>query len=305
VQDAAQFLRNPIVVSGPGVSEIEPPEAVDHVIGSGYSHAAWFARGFLIQGFNRTADGTPFYNGMIHINPGRSCRHALDVSPFIPGMGTGLTCRGVPSFQGQLDGKMITLQSETDFGSFAADQARDADPQHPGYRIYEIAGTSHIPQPVTDLAWRGAVRQNPTDPRPFFRAAADHLRNWINDGTDPPASVYLDGQRTTSWAFNVDADGNTTGGIRPPSMTSTTAQGEPAGAPEGVYGGTESIPGNLGASLGGTFVPFSDEVLSQRYPTKGAYITLVVRSAFQLLDDRYILLEDVIRYIVNAWREAP
>jgi hypothetical protein len=30
-----------------------------------------------------------------------------------------------------------------------------------------------------------------------------------------------------------------------------------------------------------------------------------VRSAFQLLDDRYILLEDVIRYIVNAWREAP
>src|SRR5262245_36680606 len=88
-------------------------------------------------------------------------------------------------------------------------------------------------------------------------------------------------------------------------MTSTTAQGKPAGAPEGVYGGTESIPGNLGASLGGTFVPFSDEVLSQRYPTKGAYITLVVRSAFQLLDDRYILLEDVIRYIVNAWREAP
>ena len=107
------------------------------------------------------------------------------------------------------------------------------------------------------------IEENPTDARPFGRAAINHLHDWVSEGRNPPASVYVDGQRTTSgWVFNTDADGNTTGGVRPPSMPSITHAGEPAGAPTGVYGGTDAafVPsGNFIPPFGGTYTPCSNE----------------------------------------------
>jgi hypothetical protein len=305
LQDASLFLRNPGSMFNAGKGQkVKPPHAVDHVLAAGWSHAAWFARAFLKEGYNRSANGAPFFDGMLHIASGRNCRQARDVSPYIPSASTGLTCVGVPTFQDQLDGKLIVIQTETDFPSFSADQARDADPQHPGYRVYEVAGVAHIPQPVQDLAWLGAFRQNPTDARPFVRAAIKHLHDWISKGKNPPASVYIDGQRTASgWVFSTDADGNTTGGIRPPSMPSTTPAGEPAGAPTGVYGGTDATffpSGNVVPAFGGTYTPFSDEELAHRYPTEDVYLELVTRAAKQLLHDRYILREDRNLYIIEA-----
>ena len=305
LQDASLFLRNPGSMFNAGKGKkVKPPHAVDHVLASGWSHAAWFARAFLTEGYNRSANGAPFFDGMLHIASGRFCRQALDVSPYIPSASTGLTCVGAPTFQDQLDGKLIVIQTETDFSNFSADQARDADPQHPSYRVYEVAGVSHIPQPVQDVAWLGAFRQNPTDARPFVRAAIDHLHDWISEGRNPPASVYVDGQRTTSgWVFNTDADGNTTGGIRPPSMPSMTPAGEPAGAPTGVYRGTDATffpSGNLAPAFGGTYTPFSDEELARRYPTEDVYLELVTRAADQLLQDEYILEEDRDLYIVEV-----
>jgi hypothetical protein len=303
VQDASRFLRNPAGMFDSAGKNVNPPQAVNHVIGSAFSHAAWFVRGFLSQGYNRAADGTFFYDGMLHIGSGRFCRHALDVSPYIPSSGTGLTCFGVPVFQDQLDGKLILLQSETDLSNFSGDQARVVDPQHPSYRVYEMAGVAHIPQPVRDLAWLGAYRQNPTDSRPFFRAAIDHLHDWIAQGKNPPSSLYIDGQRQPSgWVFNVDADGNATGGIRPPSMPSATQGGEAAGAPTGVYGGIDSTfpSDNPVPAFGGTYTRFSGEELIRRYPTKDSYRTLVTRAADQLLADEHILQEDRDRYIKEA-----
>jgi hypothetical protein len=301
LQDAARFLRNPAgMFQGAG---IHAPQAVSHVLAGAFSHAAFFARGFLQQGYNRAPDRSLFYDGMLHIGSGRQCRHALDVSPYIPPGGTGLACPGAPIFQDQLDGKLILLQSETDLLNFQGDQARVVNPQDPSYRVYEMAGVAHIPQPVSDLAWLGAYRQNPTDARPFFRAAIEHLHDWVAQSEDPPPSLYIDGQRLPSgWVFNVDADGNSTGGIRPPSMPSTTPEGEAAGAPTGVYGGIDpTFPStNPNPALGGTYMRFSDEELLRRYPTKDSYRTLVTRAADQLLADDYILEEDRDRYIKEA-----
>jgi hypothetical protein len=136
------------------------------------------------------------------------------------------------------------------------------------------------------------------------RAAINHLYAWISEGKNPPASVYVDGQRTTSgWVFSTDNDGNTTGGIRPPSMPSMTPAGEPAGAPTGVYGGTDATffpSGNLIPVFGGTYFPFSDEELARRYPTEDMYLELVTRAADQLLHDGYILQEERDLYIIEA-----
>jgi hypothetical protein len=172
-------------------------------------------------------------------------------------------------FQDQLDGKLIVIQTETDFSSFSADQAWEADPQHPDYRVYEVAGVAHIPQSVQDVAWLGAFRQNPTDARPFVRAAINHLHDWIGEGTNPPASVYVDGQRTASgWVFSTDA--------------------------------TFFPSGNFAPAFGGTYTPFSDEELASRYPTEDVYLELVTRAADQLLHDEYILQEDRDLYIIEA-----
>jgi hypothetical protein len=75
-----------------------------------------------------------------------------------------------------------------------------------------------------------------------------------------------------------------------------TPAGEPAGAPTGVYGGTDAI----GPAFGGTYPPFSDEELARRYPTEDVSLELVTRAADQLLQDGYILQEDRDLYIIEA-----
>jgi hypothetical protein len=138
----------------------------------------------------------------------------------------------------------------------------------------------------------------------LLRGGFIHLHDWISEGKNPPASVYVDGQRTTSgWVFSTDSDGNTTGGVRPPSTPSMTPAGEPAGAPTGVYGGTNATffpSGNPIPVFGGTYTPFSDEELARRYPTEDVYLELVTRAADQLLHDEYILQEDRDLYIIEA-----
>jgi hypothetical protein len=82
-----------------------------------------------------------------------------------------------------------------------------------------------------------------------------------------------------------------------------TQTDEPAGAPTGVYGGTDATlcpSGNLGLAFGGTYTPFSDEELARRYPTEDVYLELVTRAADQLLHDEYILQEDRDLYIIEA-----
>ena len=83
--------------------------------------------------------------------------------------------------------------------------------------------------------------------------------------------------------------------------------GEPAGAPLGVYGGLDLDylkPFNLSAWLGGTFAPFSDQEIAARYPSTADYVQLVRNAAASLLADRCILKEDYDAYIQAApwWR---
>ncbi len=92
----------------------------------------------------------------------------------------------------------------------AADPAVDprvdpgADLEPPAeVRRYLFAGTQHGPGvlPFTDRSMfgsRGANRFNAVDYRPLLRAALEHLRAWVADGVEPPASVFPRGREATA-----------------------------------------------------------------------------------------------------------
>jgi hypothetical protein len=60
------------------------------------------------------------------------------------------------------------------------------------------------------------------------------------DKKDGNGFGWVDIPTTSYFLLYTDTDGNTTGGIRSPSRPSMTQAGEPAGAPTGVYGGTDA-----------------------------------------------------------------
>jgi hypothetical protein len=141
----------------------------------------------------------------------------------------------------------------------------------------------------------GATRQNPADVRPFVRGAFRNLRRWLTRNIAPPPAVPMLGTLDAAGNFIParDGDGNARGGIRLPHMPSTR-RGLPAGAPLGTYRGIESagFPSNVFVILGGTFEPFSEHELADRYPSTHVVRKLVKRAADELFENRYILQAD-------------
>ena len=83
-----------------------------------------------------------------------------------------------------------------------ADPGADLEPPAE-VRRYLFAGTQHGPGvlPFTDRSMfgsRGANRFNAVDYRPLLRAALEHLRAWVADGVEPPASVFPRGREATA-----------------------------------------------------------------------------------------------------------
>jgi hypothetical protein len=168
------------------------------------------------------------------------------------------------------------------------------------------------------------------------------MYHWLKDNIDPPPSKFMDGTsdltqcdsgpsngQTTSCNFNyaTDADGNVTGGIRPPSMSSVTSAGMPAGAPLGTYGSLElaGLPApafggppqgtwdptkcapycfipNIFQVMGGTVTKFSADEIAKRYPDQATFQDLRTRAADQLLADGYLLQEDRDRFAAGIAR---
>jgi hypothetical protein len=165
-----------------------------------------------------------------------------------------------------------------------------------GYRVYELAGTAHVPATRSDVPAPGDPGQNPISLSPALRAAHDNLLRWIR-GAAPPPSRYLalrdvapvtnpDG--TPHIPLAVDADGNALGGVRLPHMPALS-RGVAEGGPLGAYGGLNRDAGSPFLSLGGTFAPFPAARLRQLYPTHADYVARVTRAADRLLERRFIL----------------
>jgi hypothetical protein len=170
------------------------------------------------------------------------------------------------------------------------------------WRQYEMAGISHLPEPILDL---DVPNQNPADARPIFRAAFDNLARWIR-GVPPPAR-YFQGGVDASNVFGpvLDADGNWAGGLRLPHLSSRV-RGRRAGAPLGTYDPINEAgraPFNPFALISGTFTRFSDAEILARFPTRQTYVRGVVLAAASLAQKRYITDDDAAALVAAARNE--
>lgn len=182
-------------------------------IALGISQTGRFLRHFLWQGFNRTADGSPAFDGMlIHTagagrgsfnhrfaQPSRDAHrysaffYPTDLFPFSgqvqrdpeTGASDGLYARALSS--STMPKVMLTNTGYEYWGRAAAlthascDGAADL-PQHPLERIYHLRGAQHYPGAFPP---RG---DNPLDLRTIERALLANLISWVEHGQEPPPS---------------------------------------------------------------------------------------------------------------------
>ncbi|MDX1616538.1 MAG: alpha/beta hydrolase domain-containing protein [Candidatus Promineifilaceae bacterium] len=119
-------------------------------------------------------------------------------------------------------GRVIFVQSESELVRSDAEQFRVAVGE-PGYRLYEVAGAPHFPQP-TPL--------NPLATWPVVRAAFTAADEWVRAGVAPPSSSVLEsapaGQIDPVYGSETgiarDANLNALGGIRFPDLAIGRAQ---------------------------------------------------------------------------------
>jgi hypothetical protein len=203
---------------------------------------------------------------------------------------------------------MIAIQAQSDLEAPPFYAALSRFPDENNWHQYELAGVSHIPpRMLPDLS----EVQNPADPAPVFRAAFHNLKLWTTEGTAPPPSKFLEGELIPEGEelagvliTDLDEDGNALGGLRLPHMEQVI-DGEEAGAPLGTYTGLnpDADPDDPTAGyvfFGGTFTPFDEAELRERYPDHETYVSRVTRAADYLLDRGYILQEDRDAYVLEA-----
>jgi Alpha/beta hydrolase domain len=304
VKDAARFLRSPQRLEGDLASR---PRAVDHVIAFGYSQTGSLLLEMARSGQIRGQNGALIFDGVLTGGHSGWCvvlnndaTPRLGPGPTIPLFYVGDYCDG-PFPQ---EGRFIAIETETDLD---ADQSYRIRHDSPTFRQYELAGVSHIPTDLNGLETIGAKRQNPVSFRPVYKATLRNLVDWIEAGKEPPDSRYIEGRIDSEGEFHfaLDADGNVKGGVRLPHMPTVLPNGEQAGAPLGIYRGTDphyKDDPNYYAWIGGSFEPFSAEELKARYPSHDAYVDLVEKAAAALLADRFILEEDYEAYVASAKR---
>lgn len=259
IKDLSAFFRNPTrYFVG---HQMPTPCQVDDVIGFGYSQTGMLLRKFYFDEKNsKLANSHEFddqlvFEGSIHGVPGGHCRSVIEQPPYYSY--SFENCTGATP---ESQGKVMTINAETDVQIVAGWLARSLENSH-HYKVYEIAGASHIPTTVFDLKQLGIrpanqATQNFADIGPVYRAMIVNLHNWIDDQQEPPNSEVMQGSAETlftpffssqSWGsdqneafvLSQDEGGNALGGIRLPHLRTTLDDASQVGAALGIYRGTQ------------------------------------------------------------------
>jgi alpha/beta hydrolase family protein len=283
--DAARLLKDPSAYPVSG-----GPARVATVLSSGYSQGGGAQLELLAEGL----DPARVYDGHLVQMIGLACWKREDVAPHYGFFGP---CSSLPTNGDHAP--VIVLESETDMLIYhpsllglgkSAFFTRNA--ANPNWRQYEIAGTSHLPEPILPL---GIANQNSADARPVFRAALDNLLKWTRR-INPPAARYFEGRVDATDAFipTTDGDGHFAGGLRLPHVESEV-HGHVAGAPLGTYTPLNPLgldPFHPFVFISGTFTRFTDAELLARYSSRSEYVKRVSHAANDLAAQRYITNND-------------
>lgn len=196
---------------------------------------------------------------------------------------------------------VITLQSETDIFYLDSISARQPDSYYT--RLWEVAGSAHAdlystlksPQDrgndpmVADVISEAEVRPPfiscdiPANDGPghwVTKAALHALDRWVRDGEPAPSGDLL-AVNEDATEFVLDVNGNVQGGIRTPYVD----------VPVATFGGIGFGPGAF-CDLFGTTVLFDQAMLDTLYPTNGAYVAAINRSADAAVEAGFLLEVD-------------
>jgi hypothetical protein len=293
LRDSSALVRWP--GSMPYPRRFKRPPAAAKVVAFGYSQSANLLRNFYVNHQN-TKKGLAF-DGALLGGSGSTCMSPVDVTVFY-------VCEGTLADGGKV--QVVNTQADVEFAGFL-ERGRTA-----GYRVFELAGVTHIPVPIFDLRPHVNPDQNPISSSPALRAAHRNLLWWI-EGAPPPAapSIRLRAVEPVDiggfpYVPSVhDSDGNAVGGLRLPHMTSVS-HARPAGAPLGTYEGLNFSTEDPFLFISGAFFPFPPARLNELYPTHEVYVERVTRAADRLLRSRHILEADRDAYVSAAMHaEVP
>ena len=218
-----------------------------------------------------------------------------------------------------VDVPTIQMPTQTEVTNQAAAtggiQYRRPDSDDPGnrFRIYEVAGLSHINT-------RDSVQFEPnrcslpmvTDHEfPWGAMAAvglNHLVEWVDKGTVPPRAPYISTYLGADGKQHVELDiyGNAVGGVRNTYVDVPIYQyGVPNWAPPEPTPPTCSSPSPCFlCSLASWQVPLPDDTLKSLYKNRGQYISQVEHSLMDFIRDGWYLPEyaDVVRTDAQAFK---
>jgi len=180
-------------------------------------------------------------------------------------------------------GRTIFVNTESEVIRSDAEQFRTAADDL-NYRVYEIAGAPHFPQPPP---------LNPLDYNPVIRAAFVAGDNWIRWGVEPPLSLTIDETSGVDPVYGFetgierDINGNALGGIRLPDVELGSA----------LFIATNfvvPIPG-IDPLFFGLWVDLQCEPLadgSVRFRNHGQYVSPFSQHANALVSQGYLLASD-------------
>lgn len=126
--------------------------------------------------------------------------------------------------------------------------------------------------------------------RYVLNAGYHHLTDWVLKNKQPPRGEPIALASLNPVVIARDSDGIALGGIRQADVDVPIAvnRGDQIGMSPGC-------PGNYGMHI-----PFSDETLSQRYPTKAAYVRAVTEAVKRNVHEGFLVKEDGDEVIQRA-----
>ena len=240
------------------------------LVTGGYSQSGQFTLNYLRGAAQKAqaAYGKPIYDGFLPL--GSSGEEPIPPHP----------------------GKVVQAMGEGDYLNYAAtrgDAYRRPDSDAPGdqYRLYEIAGGSHIPTRGAALTAEAKANFAPDEhPGQFpsamiYAAAITNLLAWVTRGTPPPRAERL--RLNPDRSIVRDAYGNALGGVRSSYLDVPIARYIAVAPPRA---------GGFNRNFYGLEVPLPKETLLRLYPTHADYAAKARASVDALVKARWLLPAD-------------
>lgn len=303
------------------------PRPVRRMYLSGWSITGSFVRVFLGDGFHdryRLADGSPVFDGhVIAISSGGA---GVSGYPPISADGPAPSDDDPRRTIGRHDVPVIELLSEFESQTHERYLRPDADAPDDRYRLYQVAGTSHMMRESNALTNAIQYRSRGIEPGvtaitelrtdvsmdPIAQAVFASLDRWVADGHPAPRADRF-GYETTSSPGPVaqltrDALGNVAGGVRTPWVEAPVATYRPHSTPDLVaYRPSRTFPQfspEQRAALIGSMTPFTAAALADLYGTRARYLERFGAACDRLLETGFLLPDDR-EALVRSAAERP